>query len=236
MFNNPTHMSLPAPSEVHLWHVPLQRSAARFSQLLSQDERARADRRVGDRRDAFIAAHVSTRLILARYLACPPENVPLASPPGERPTVDDRYLSFSLSHTEGSAVVAVGQGTIGVDLEQVEAIPPDEVEGMADFILTSAEQVELRRRQPRERQTELVRAWSRKEAVLKACGVGLSQAVMADISIQRTTDGGHTASMVGDAQLFHVEDIDLGPDYVGAIATGRLSSVVTSLNFEAVAA
>ncbi|MFD5794164.1 4'-phosphopantetheinyl transferase family protein [Streptomyces diastatochromogenes] len=79
-------------------------------------------------------------------------------------------LAISLSRTAGWGVFAVGAGTaIGVD---AEALRPVREALLSDTVLTAAERGHLR--DAPDRQRAFHRVWTRKEAVVKAVGVGLA--------------------------------------------------------------
>lgn len=82
-----------------------------------------------------------------------------------RPVVTDAPdLGLSLSHTAGLALVAVVRGgRVGVDLEPAST----DVDRLADVALGPHDA-------PATTSAALLRTWTRKEAVLKAVGVGLA--------------------------------------------------------------
>ncbi|MCZ0987133.1 4'-phosphopantetheinyl transferase superfamily protein [Streptomyces diastatochromogenes] len=82
-------------------------------------------------------------------------------------------LAISLSRTAGWGVFAVGAGTaIGVD---AEALRPVREALLSDTVLTAAERGHLRDvPEGTARQCAFHRVWTRKEAVVKAVGVGLA--------------------------------------------------------------
>jgi 4'-phosphopantetheinyl transferase len=82
-------------------------------------------------------------------------------------------VAFNVSHSRNVCVIAVGTGVaIGVDVQHIEERPltPE----LLDIVLGPAEQARLRRGGGGGRTLEFTRAWTRKEAMLKAIGVGLT--------------------------------------------------------------
>lgn len=91
--------------------------------------------------------------------------------------------SFSLAYSGGYGVYAVADGAgVGVDCEAVRAL--EDLTDVAALHFTSAEQATLSNRAPSERLSLFYRLWTRKEALVKALGLGLSYPI-ARLSIDR---------------------------------------------------
>jgi 4'-phosphopantetheinyl transferase len=166
--------------EVHVWRVDLdpQPALEGLEPCLSSDEQARAGvfAFARDRR-RYCVSHVALRSILARYLAVHPQAVRFAQGPQEKPyLVGGTDLRFNLSHSGDLAVVAVARGReVGVDLEQVREL--DDLEGLAEDCFAPPE-LSAWRALPRDhRPAAFFATWTRKEAYLKAGGVGLSRSL-----------------------------------------------------------
>jgi 4'-phosphopantetheinyl transferase len=143
--------------------------------LLDRDERARAERfRFRLDRERYIARHVFLRQTLGWYLGTPPEAVRITTTELGRPALDAAWgLDFSASHSHGDAVVAVTRGgRVGVDIERARRL--DDVLDLIDGNLTDREASWLRAADTRSRSRVFLELWTRKEAVVKAIGTGLS--------------------------------------------------------------
>jgi 4'-phosphopantetheinyl transferase len=157
------------------------RSGVRGVELLGMDERRRAARlRNPDDRERYIVAHVFLRRLLAERLGSAPQDVsfvqeacPSCGAPRGRPAVSGSPmpLHFSLSRSRGWAVVAIASQPVGVD---IEAVPDRETATEVSTLLHADERVAIASA-PVELEADLVaRIWTRKEAYLKAIGVGLA--------------------------------------------------------------
>lgn len=166
---------------MEIWHIDLMldRGALRRAfDLLDPQERTRFARlrSAADRR-RYAAAHAGLRRLLGHSLRCAPGQIHLALEPGGRPRLrrgvgPGHDLHFSLSHAGDHALVALCHGhPVGVDLELLPA-PPDLVQDL-NAQLSPAEHDGLARLPSHERPRAALRAWVRKEALLKACGLGL---------------------------------------------------------------
>ena len=211
---------------VHVWSVPLDSAPARIYGLwntLSADERARAMafRREGDRL-RFVAARGSLRLLLGRYLDRAPGALEFGYGPRGKPELAGEgggaELRFNLSHAGELAVIAVARGrAVGVDVERLG--PGPAAAGIARTALSAAEKAALGMLAGPARGAAVFRAWSRKEAVVKALGEGLSLApdrVAVSLGQQPALFG--IAGDAGAAARWRLVDLDLSPGYVGALA------------------
>nr|WP_256515647.1 4'-phosphopantetheinyl transferase superfamily protein [Alsobacter ponti] len=144
--------------------------------VLSREERRRAAAisHPGSRA-RFVDGRILLRRVLGRVLNRPAADLALDVPPSGKPRLaggDDVDLRFSISVGETRVLAAVGTGVeVGADIE--ETAPPD-FEAVALTILGDAEIREFRALPLAERTAAFLRAWTRKEALLKAAGVGFA--------------------------------------------------------------
>ncbi|MFG1702005.1 4'-phosphopantetheinyl transferase family protein [Nonomuraea sp. M3C6] len=142
---------------------------------LTEVERERAARfRFEADRECFTAAHLLIRLCAGAALGAGPQELTLLQhcelhgPGHGKPYIEEApELGVSFSHTRGYVCAAAGPGKVGVDAEHVPPGPLDAL--LADRVLT-----------PRERalvtgNDELIRHWTRKEALIKRGELTLDQ-------------------------------------------------------------
>ncbi|MFB6559952.1 MULTISPECIES: 4'-phosphopantetheinyl transferase family protein [unclassified Streptomyces] len=81
-------------------------------------------------------------------------------------------MQLGISHSAGLGMLAVSPSRVGVDLEALRSVPVEEIAGAT---LTVREHRALHA-EPRglARSRSFLRCWTRKEAVLKAVGTGIS--------------------------------------------------------------
>jgi len=151
------------------WQDFLAQAAA----MIDAEESARAARqRNPANRDALVLTYALHRLLLSRLLGCPPDRVAIHRDAKGCPRLSADGLYTSLSHAgRRVAFAATAVGPVGVDLE-----PADRSQDMPELAGRVAHPDELRQlvRLPEEvHGPALLQLWVRKEALLKAAGIGL---------------------------------------------------------------
>jgi len=171
MSSRPIRLSAPPPFE--LWLVPLVGEAAADIALLDDQERARGARFVFERDSRrYVAAHAALRRLLGQRLERAPETLRFEVGAFGKPRLlGEPGCTFSLSHSGDHALVVTADGGVGVDLEQLRALP--DIDALARQCLTERERFHFDATPAAERELSLLRAWTRKEACLKALGTGL---------------------------------------------------------------
>jgi 4'-phosphopantetheinyl transferase len=177
------HPGPPPPGACHVWWGRPGALARGAGGLLDVVERQRlaALRRPADR-DRFAAACAVARLALAAYLDRRPDAVALdrtcstCGRPHGKPRLAGPApapLELSVSHAGARVAVAFTVGApVGVD---VEVLRPDLPVGeLAPQVLSADELRALDRLAAAARPRFLLERWTRKEAILKALGVGLA--------------------------------------------------------------
>lgn len=141
--------------------------------MLSASEAARVQRRRSTAdRDALALAYALHRLLLGQFLGLDPINVPLERDERGCPRLAGGIAYTSLSHADGLIAVAVTtSGPVGVDIEP--ATRAAVMSEIAQCVCHRSEAAELAALDEPARGAALLAIWVRKEAVLKAAGVGL---------------------------------------------------------------
>ena len=214
-----------APTTIDLWGIDLAaletRQDVRFTECLQPDEHAQANRylRVATGQQ-FRLTRGALRRILAIYLNCAPAQVPLCRKPMGKPALappcSRPALTFNVSHTDSYALVALCNGReIGVDVETRNRSL--DVLGMAERFFAPEETAELRTVGEAEQLTAFLQLWTRKEALLKGQGRGLSQD-WTDVRVGSLKCSPVTIPSADLAVLWQVLDLDLQTKHMGAVA------------------
>ncbi|SFS17069.1 4'-phosphopantetheinyl transferase [Dyella sp. OK004] len=184
--------------------------------LLDSRERMRAARfRHGHDYVTYVLAHAMWRLLLSLCLDVDPADVPLTNTPIGQPLLPGTDFATSLSHSGRWVAVAIANArSIGVDIERTFSTLT--LDDLLTSVCTPTEARELRELPRRERERALLQLWTRKEAALKAFGVGLT---LAPSTFPITTNTPITPPLSAAAQPpCRVRDLELPPGLVGAVA------------------
>jgi len=215
------------PDEVHVWLVQLGEPAATVADrrvILSEDERARADRFHFEKdRTAYTVARAALRTLLGKYLGLPNAGIQFQytvhGKPYLAPAVNSAGISFNISHSYGLALLAFGIGRqVGVDVERIR---PDfgTLEIARRFF--SAREIESLLAQPPEHQAEcFFNCWTRKEAYIKAIGEGLSCPLhLFDVTLAIDEPARLLATRVDsqDASKWSLHNLDVGQGHKAAV-------------------
>lgn len=216
---------LAASAHVRLWYATvtaLLPHLHRLGAVLDDEERQRAERfRFAPDRERFIAGHGLLRMLLGGALGVAPEAVRMARGAHGKPHLPDGGPAFNLSDTKDALVVAIG-GTdeLGVDIETVERRTDHELVAGHYFTPDEVSHIQAGGAEGKRRFLTL---WTRKEAVLKASGVG----IMEDLHALRVLDGTQVLSIRHEvfvreaAPAYHVSSFSVGTDHLIALATPR---------------
>jgi 4'-phosphopantetheinyl transferase len=188
---------------------------ARFLETLSRDEHDRAQRFRTERdRRRYIVRRGLLRELLSRYLDRPPEQVRLTCSPGGKPALRGGDLRFNLSHSHGLVVYAIARGRdVGCDIEWRDC---RFVAGLVPEKFFSSLEMRMLRELPADKRTEgFFNCWTRKEAYIKARGVGASLPLRSfDVSLVPD----EPAALLNGCDGWSVQSFEPAPRYQAAIA------------------
>jgi 4'-phosphopantetheinyl transferase len=147
--------------------------------VLSDDERARAARfvRARDRR-RFARCRAALREILGLLLGEPAGSLRFRTAAVGKPELDrgpdiHEPLRFNVSHSAGLGIIAVSRGReLGADVEHLR--PISEAGRIVASFFTAAETAAFAAIPEPDQPAVFLRGWTRKEAVLKGFGTGIS--------------------------------------------------------------
>ena len=185
-------------------------SVAGQLRLLDDAERAQARRfRLERDRRRFVLRRGLLRTLLAGRLGLDldPAALRFARNAFGKPALDGTDLRFSASHSHGVALYALARGADpGCDIERCdEGI---DVDGTARALFAPGEVRALHGLPPGLRREGFFRCWTRKEAYVKALGLGLSHPL----------DGFDTSSPSGAMAGWSIQSFEPRPGYHAAVA------------------
>lgn len=184
--------------------------------LLDAAEAARVARlRHAADREALALTYALHRLLLAQVLGQETREVGLHRDAKGCPRLPGNAWHTSLSHAAGHAAFCVSRhGPVGIDLEPVERAA--DAASIEERVLHPAEASELGALHGAARARALLERWVRKEALLKAAGVGLEcpmETFRAPPGAALPLPGGPLA---GRPSALHA--VDAGPGWICALA------------------
>lgn len=211
----------PTLEAVHVWWCNARAAGPSLVDVLSAAERVRHDRIAPpDDRARYLTARVLVRATLGEYLGCRPAEVDLVvrcavcGGPHGKPALSDGSLQFSLTHAAELVGVAVARAPVGLDCESVDTghDPAVAAESLAEEEFAAWSSLP-----PPARPFAFLRYWTRKEAVLKAWGVGLSGPLQ-EVVVSAAAEPARLVRGPGQMPIV-LFDLAARPGYVGALAT-----------------
>lgn len=181
MWKQPPSISALKENQVHLWRVDFKAHHSNLNQLcqlLSNDEKARAKRFLFEADHArYVIGRGILRTLLENYTKIRAFDILFEYGESGKPTLSHRHVSplqFNISHAENIGLFGFTlRDRIGVDVEKVQASFPT-MEIAQNFF--SPQEVKHLQQIPhdKEQNAAFFRCWTRKEALIKALGGGLS--------------------------------------------------------------
>jgi 4'-phosphopantetheinyl transferase len=169
------------PNMIHVWAAWLNLPTVLLAKLeatLTADERERAARFVFDRdREAYIASRGILRKLIASYVGLAPEMLNFTYNKQGKPFLTSdcggEWLNFNVSHANQLALYAFRScGAVGIDVECVRDVV--DMNQVAANTFSTAENLAWQSAPAFQRSEAFFNCWTRKEAFIKALGLGLS--------------------------------------------------------------
>lgn len=231
----PLHLT---EAEVHVWRAGLDGLASfepHWLSLLSPDEQDRAKSfRFPAPQRRFVITRGLLRGLLGSYLNIDPRAVCLRRLDKGKPVLDGQpangALQFNVSHSENVALLAFSLGhEVGVDVELV--CRNAGIEDLAQRFFSESEKACLATLPPQQKHQAFFHCWTRKEAFIKAVGLGLSLPLhQFDVSLAPDQPAQLLATRPDpkERERWSLWTIDAGPEYAAALAVrGTNLRVVT---------
>ena len=213
-----------APDELHIWRAQVdQRNALllKFSNTETCDETERAKQfQVEQARARFLICRVILKNILRRYSNLEAGCLRFEYGRYGKPYLSNTDLRFNSSHSNNLALYAIGLGQeIGIETEYIR--PVLDRDQIVDRYFTAKEKIMYGRLTPDAKGPAFFNGWTRKEAYLKATGVGLNQPLR---TVEVSLEPGKPARLLRingnprEADAWSLYELSLGTDYAGALA------------------
>lgn len=224
--------------EVHVWRLSLTAEREQVNQqasLLTKEELQRANVSYFERgRRERILTRATLRTLLGNYLKQPPEPLHLATGELGKPFLPEHPdLHFNVSHADGYALFAFTlNGPIGVDLEKIDA--RIEITSLVKRFFSRMERPCILGETPSQQAFAFFRAWTRKEAIIKATGNGLSTPLDqfgVSIALDQEVRVVHTDWQPTEAEQWSLHSFMVTDKLPGAVAIKEKVTEVKYLNW-----
>lgn len=221
--------------EVHVWAWPLQTVAEDLSAHIAILEPAELERmhrfHFAPDRERYAVAHANLRRILGGYLHQPAQQISFRANRFGKPELagEASSLNFSLSHSQSIALLAVTHGLpVGVDVEEVRPVEPE----VAAYHFSASEFSHLSLLTGDAWLGGFYRCWTRKEAILKAEGVGLHRALDSfDVALLPGAPAELLGTRVPFLYPWKLHDVSPAPGTFGALATALGEARIACFSF-----
>lgn len=215
-------------ARVHLW-VACPDSLCEFisalEPVLSPEEKARASRYKSAKRRADFTVQIGLlRWLLSQYRTVAPADHKFTCGAHGKPELETSKglapLHFNLSHSDSLVLYAfTPAAAVGVDIERIR--PMDDWEDIAGRFFTPGETAALRALSPGQRQDGFFNCWTRKEAILKATGAGITGGLDTVEVTLRPGDPARVLNLHGPQDgpnPWSLHHLSPAPGYVAALA------------------
>jgi len=215
------------PGEIHIWSATIDE---RFGKLLAQSYLSVNEKRNAARFDhdidtyLFSIRHNLLRIILGDYLNCHPSIIKFNSNHYQKPHIafPNTLIQFNISYSSNRFVVAFcQQHTIGIDIELIRHI--DDIPQMITDYFTKEESDWINSQPDNLRLPSFFRIWSRKEALVKAIGKGLTIDLKKNNVLSDET-------IVNGESMWYLKMLNLFDDCAGAIAVNTSKVTLSYYN------
>jgi len=209
---------------VHVWRIHAISSFEWLEPLrsiLSSGEIYRAGRfRFDEDQMRFVITHGCLRLLLGKYIHISPDQINFQNGNFGKPHLVNCELEFNISHSGDYSLIAFAVDRIvGVDVELHRANL--EIEKVAKRFFSKREITTLMNLSHEEQSNAFFSIWTRKEAYIKAHGLGLALPLDSfDVSLEPHASNALIATRPdkSEADRWTIRSLDMGDEYSGAVA------------------
>lgn len=208
-------------AQIHVWRGVFNEGDPANEKILSNEEQERSRRfRFDHDRGIFLYSHSLLRSLLAGYAGLRPGEIEFGYTKFGKPYLHQRtgpdQIEFNLSHSGVVVLIGVTRNIpLGVDVEKIK--PLADMDQIAARFFSDFEQSDLSTLSGSARTAAFYHCWTRKEALIKASGEGLSMPLD---TFQVSLLPGEPARLVksADSRKWSLQDISPADGYAAAAA------------------
>lgn len=209
-----------------------------FLEILSPEEKEKAFRFHFEKdRTAYIAARGMLRQLLAQYLDEKPESIHFGYTSFGKPflkhPLHNAKVHFNLSHAGNLGLFAFSsEAEIGIDIEFIRE--DFSIDSIVDHYFCSPEIQAIQNTDPSNAFSLFFKFWTRKEAILKAMGKGLSFP-LEKCNVSHVKELEFSPVILSDSQeenpVWYVRDLLPGKNYAAALALKKTNVELSLWDF-----
>ena len=211
---------------VHVWRINLPMPESfkiKLAENLIKTEIERLNSFFFDRdKERFLVSRGGLKDILSRYLECSPVDIQLEYTAYGKPYLRNSDLRFNVSHAGNCILYAISKDIeVGIDIEYLNKTI-DFLEIAQNFFSENEYKGILMFSQEDERINAFYRCWTRKEALMKGIGKGLS-IPLNQIEVDLLSEEG-LAVLKGDLLWegeWQLKEINVGKEYIAVLARAK---------------
>ena len=150
--------------------------------------------------------------------------------PAGKPFLARRFdIEFNLSHCEDRGVIAIARCPVGIDLERLREV--SDALAIAENLFTASENRALRAFPAPLQSEAFLRCWTRKEAYVKARGVGLVTPLASfEVTLDPSSPELELLQETGGLH-WRLFELQAGSGWVGALAIEREPARIVNRHF-----
>ncbi len=193
--------------------------------LLNDEEKIRVGRfHFQKDADQFVLAHAALQSLLKKRLGATSPLHFLKNKHG-KPFLADGPLRFNLSHSQGCVLIAIASNQeVGIDVEKIQ--DDKDIVAIAERFFSPDEFQEIKSSEGTKRLLAFYACWARKEACLKAQGVGIANYLHSFTVSVNPADYENLSGIAIGGKTWFIQKLAVGPDHQAAIAVERSESLI----------
>jgi len=188
---------------------------------LSNQEKTQAEKFINKPlRDRYVMSHGLLRYLLSFYVGSKPHEIEYSVNQFGKPFLKEESsrVQFNMSHSKDyAAYIMALDCQVGIDIEWKDKTI--NFEEISDLVLSPAETNNFNKLDPEGKFHTFYDIWTKKEAIVKAIGEGLSYPLKT-IEIMNSTNNIKGCYTTANGNTFHYSELQNLDDYDGAIALG----------------
>ncbi len=184
-------------------------------------------------REKYISSHGILRYLLSFYANTKPQDIKYFFNPFGKPFLKNNLsIQFNMSHAKDYAVYIIAlDSLVGIDIEWKDK--ENNLDDISEIVLNDQGLTFFRKLKDQEKLNAFYSIWTKKEAIIKAIGEGLSYPLKAiNVLDSVKNQKVHSSYKTNEYEFYGSNLYDI-TDYASAVVLSRKSNVIqTELNLE----